>query len=253
MKVEKFKLMFKNNNGIPLTDELVLWRKPLELWNLKTNVVLANFKSLDEALTYDLGGEKIKDLVERTENFYFKYDGGRGADSGAMGGGFNHASGGGSGFDKSRFNAEFNALNHGDNSYENTLKHFVSKYANEDHEFGVAVDELGYVHSHIEGGKSSVAISGKNGQTILHNHPSGGNFSDSDLLSVSMGNEKGIVAVGKNGNYSFSKNSNFKANEFAKAVKSAKWPTKYDYDKGADWWLKKNAKKYGYTYSYKKA
>ena len=133
------------------------------------------------------------------------------------------------------------------------MKHFVSKYSNEDHEFGVAVDELGYVHSHIEGGKSSVAISGKKGQTILHNHPSGGNFSDSDLLSVSMGNEKGIVAVGKNGNYSFSKNSNFKANEFAKAVKSAKWPTKYDYDKGADWWLKKNAKKYGYTYSYKKA
>lgn len=25
---------------------------------------------------------------------------------------------------------------------------------------------------------------------------------------------------------------------------------KYDYDKGADWWLKKNAKKFGYNYSF---
>lgn len=34
-----------------------------------------------------------------------------------------------------------------------------------------------------------------------------------------------------------------------KAVKKAQWPAKYSYDKGADWWLKKNAKKYGYKYS----
>lgn len=30
---------------------------------------------------------------------------------------------------------------------------------------------------------------------------------------------------------------------------TAKWPTKYDYNKGADWWLKKNQRTYGYKYS----
>lgn len=246
MEIGKFKWTFKNNNAIPLTDELVLWRKPLELWNQNTNEVIATFKTLDEALDFDLGNETIRELVERTEQFYFKYNGGRGAGSGAMGGGFTSAGADGSGgFQKQLFNAEFNSAN---NSYDNTLKKFIDKYANSDHEFGIAVDELGYVYSHIEGGKSSVAISGGKGKTVVHNHPSGGNFSSADLLSTAMSSDSGIVAVGKNGNYSFKKNSNFKANEFAKGVKKAKWPTKYDYDKGADWWLKKNAKKYGYTY-----
>lgn len=49
--------------------------------------------------------------------------------------------------------------------------------------------------------------------------------------------------------YSFFKTKNFKSKEFIKAVKKAKWPANLNYDKGADWWLKKNAKTYGYKYS----
>lgn len=242
--------MFRNNNAIPLTDELVLWRKPLELWNQNTNEVIATFKTLEDAYKFNLGKETIKDLIERTDAFYFKYHGGRGAGSGAMGGGFGGNSTGGDGFSKQLLNAEFNAINHGENSFENTLKNFQDKYLNSDHEFGIAVDELGYVHKHIEGTAGAVAISGGKGQTIIHNHPEGGwgNFSDADLLSTAMGSESGIVATGGKGTFSFQKGSKFKANEFAKAVKSAKWPTKYNYDQGADWWLKNNAKKYGYTY-----
>ena len=32
-------------------------------------------------------------------------------------------------------------------------------------------------------------------------------------------------------------------------VFSAKWPAHYNYEDGADWWLRKNAKKYDYSYS----
>lgn len=251
MEIGRFRWMFKNNNAIPLNDELVLWRKPLELWNQNTNEVIATFKTLEEALDFDLGMETIRELIERTEAFYFKYHGGRGAGSGAMGGGFGGNDGlGGNGFKQSLFNAEFNAINNADNSFDKTLKNFQDKYLNADHEFGIAVDDLGYVHKHIEGTSGAVAINGGKGQTIIHNHPKDGwgNFSDADLLSTAMGSEKGIVATGGKGTFKFQKNGNFKANEFAKAVKSAKWPTKYNYDQGADWWLKNNAKKYGYTY-----
>ena len=44
----------------------------------------------------------------------------------------------------------------------------------------------------------------------------------------------------------------FKAKEFAKAVNRAQWPKNLSYDKGADWWLRKNAKTYGYKYSAQK-
>jgi len=99
-----------------------------------------------------------------------------------------------------------------------------------------------------------VAISGKNkGNMILHNHPSGGAFSDSGLISASLGNEKGIVASGKNGDYIFQKKGgHFKAAEFIKAVKTAKMKGK-DYDDAVDKWLKANQKKYGYTYKFVKA
>ena len=92
-------------------------------------------------------------------------------------------------------------------------------------------------------------ISGSKGQMVVHNHPGGGNFSDGDLLSISMESSKGIVAVGKDKTYTFTKNKNFKPKEFSKAVRKAQWPVEYSYDKGADWWLRNNAKKYGYKYS----
>lgn len=52
--------------------------------------------------------------------------------------------------------------------------------------------------------------------------------------------------------YSIVKTKNFKAKEFAKAVNKAQWPKNLSYDKGADWWLRKNAKTYGYKYSAQK-
>lgn len=247
MEILRFKEMLKNNNGIPITDSYILFNT-FELYDLKTNQSVY-YGSFEEALNAVIDNKTLRDIVLAAKGFELRYDGGRGGESGALGGGFGHASDSGNGSGKAKLNVEFNGARGKTGSYNETLKTFISKYANADHEYGVAADELGYVYSHMEGGKSSVMISGNKGQTVIHNHPSGSNFSDTDLISTALTSSNGIVAVGGGKTYSLAKTSKFSSNSFVKAVKTAKWPTKYNYDQGADWWLKKNAKTYGYKYS----
>ena len=248
MEIKKFLKLLHNNNAIRLNEEYILFND-LELYSFKT-MQETHFKSIEEFLNYEFQDSTMKAFIIRTEEFYNKYDGGRGSTSSAMGGGFNHARSGGGKDDlrNMKYPAEFN-VGGKNRSYEKTLALFKQKYGNADHEYGVTVDDMGFVHKHIEGGATSVSISGNKGQMILHNHPGGGNFSDSDLISVASTNERGIVAVGANKTYTFKKTKRFNSKGFIKAVKNAKWPAKYNYDKGADWWLKRNAKNYGYTYS----
>lgn len=140
-------------------------------------------------------------------------------------------------------------------SLEGALAEFKRKHLDSDHEWAYEVDSNGYVHQYVEGDTSSVAISGsarlRRGESsmIIHNHPGGGAFSDSDLLSVSANKrEKGIIASGKGYDYKFEKGTHFKAAQFTKAVKTARMSGR-DYDDAVDKWLKKNQKKYGYKYS----
>lgn len=35
----------------------------------------------------------------------------------------------------------------------------------------------------------------------------------------------------------------------ANSIRGAQWPRKMNYNDGADWWLRRNAKKYGLKYS----
>ena len=87
---------------------------------------------------------------------------------------------------------------------------------------------------------------------ILHNHPSGGHFSDADLISTAMdGRSKGIVATSGKAQYTFEKGTHFKANAFTKAVKNATLKGT-SYDDAVDKWLKANSKKYGYKYTKQK-
>jgi len=247
MTIDHFKLLLQGNNAIKLTDEYIIFND-LELFNLQTeeSVFLGSF---EELAAHPFEGETLGQFIEKQEAFYNSYHGGRGASSlsGKMGGGFTSANDRGGGVDKAKFPAEFN-VGGKNRSYDKTLALFQKKYANADHEYGITVDADGFVYRHIEGGKSSVGIWGNKGQMVLHNHPSGGNFSKADLISVSSSSEKGIVAVGKSSTYTMTKGKNFNAKGFIKAVNKAQWPVEYSYDKGADWWLKKNAKKYGYTY-----
>ena len=170
-----------------------------------------------------------------------------------MGGGFGSAGGGGGG-GKRLFPAELNYGTAGGNSVDDVLGRFRDKYGSADHEYAIAVDRLGYVKQHIEGGRHSVSISGDAGDTIIHNHPSGSNFSSADLNSFASTGIKSVIATSSNdttkGTYQITKGPKFKAKEFIKGVLEAKWDTsKYDYNSGADWWLKKNQKTYGYTYT----
>lgn len=250
MELKYFELLLKNNNAIRLTNEIMLFND-LELYDLIT-MESVYFENFDELYNHEINGQTIKELVLNTDVFYNQLDGGRGAEGPMkMGGGFTSARGGGlgGGIGAKLFPATFNTGGKF-RSLNKTLNAFANKYKNADIEYGITVDKDGFVHEHIQGGTTSVNIIGGKGQVVIHNHPSGGAFSKADLLHVASTNEHGIVAVGNKGNYILTKTKTFQSKEFIKAVNKAQWPIKYDYDKGADWWLKKNAKKFGYNYSF---
>lgn len=249
MELSYFRNLLNHNNAIRLTDRWIVF-SDFELYDMDNDesILSDSFEDLMSQPFED--GETLGDFIERQDEFYRTFSGGRGSRySSEMGGGFTSAGDDRDhGFRNAKFPAEFN-VGGKFRSYDKTLDLFVKKYANADHEYGVTVDDQGFVHHHIEGGKSSVAISGTRGQMILHNHPSGGNFSKADLISIASGFEKGIAAIGSKKIYTLTKSKRFDSKGFIKAVNRAQWPKNLDYDAGADWWLRKNAKKYGYKYT----
>lgn len=258
MELKRFETTLKNNNALDLIDDYIIFND-LELYNPNTNesVYFSNFEDL---YNFKIKDVTIREIIENIKDFIVTLDGGRGSGSTnqKMGGGFNHADRRGrpaEDYGATQFPARLNTGTGGRyKSYEKTLRKFENLYKNADVEYGASIDENGYATRLLKGGSTSVPIHGAKGEMLLHNHPSGGNFSDSDLLVVAKGSEKGIVAVGSNVKknrmrYTFTKTNHFKAKEFIKAVPKAQWPRGYSYDKGADWWLRRNAKKYGYKYS----
>lgn len=220
----------------------------LELYNTNTGET-KQYKTIDDVLA----DKEIKEKIDKL-TFYYYYMGGRGASSGQMGGGFTSA-GGEDSDSKNTYSASPAEFNSGGRKHniETVLNKFVEKYGNADREYAVSVDSQGFAHSYRVGGAHSVRISaaGK-GHTIIHNHPNGGNFSSADLLNLAGSkNQKGVIATNRKGYYDIQKSHNFNAKGFSKAVSRAQWPKKLSYDEGADWWLKKNQKKYGYKYGYK--
>lgn len=255
MQIEQFKREFEELNGVyAIPDKVVLTREPLELLDLATNRVIAVFENLDEALAFDINGKTLEQRVASWTEITFKRDGGRGGSSGLSTFSFGHASGGGGGSDTLDLPARMNVRLGINRTPEDTLRAFREAHVNDGYESGVAVDEQGFVTRYVHGGATSVAIYGKKGEIVYHNHPGqfGGNFSDSDLISTSLSGERGIVASAREGDYKFVKTHKFNASGFIKAVKSAKMRGK-DYTDAADRWLKANQKKYGYTYSFTKA
>ena len=132
-------------------------------------------------------------------------------------------------------------------------------------EFLVQVDDNGYVHAYNKGQAHSVGIQKVKNVTkydmskkvqgvapksmIIHNHPSGGHFSDADLINTArLKNTKGVVATGSKGaTFTLRKGTHFKADAFIKAVSKAKL-NGLDYDHAVHNWLTANQKKYGYKY-----
>lgn len=255
MRIEHFRYAFKRLNGFYLKEHIILFRKPLELWNEVTGESIT-FKTLDDVLEYEFDGEKIKSIIERTDTLYIPpLNGGRGAGDGTQKSFKFGSAGGGDGTpDKQLLPAQAN-VRIKSKTMSGAMEEFRNKHGNSDHEWAYEIDDNGYVHQYVEGKAHSVAIGsrgkvGKGQKTmILHNHPSGGHFSDADLISTSMdARSKGIVATSTKAQYIFEKGTHFKANSFIKAVKNANMKGK-SYDDAVDKWLSKNARKFGYKYT----
>lgn len=258
MTIEYFRFLFNREYDVfYLTDRIMLMKKPYSIWFEDTDITV-NFKSVNDMLKYEIDGATVEEMIKALDKPHTpQLSGSRGAKSGANGTfKFNHArgEGGKTGNGKALLPAQANVRIES-KSLEGALAEFKRRHLDSDHEWAYEVDSNGYVHQYVEGDTSSVAISGsarlRRGESsmIIHNHPGGGAFSDSDLLSVSANRqEKGIIASGKNYDYKFEKGTHFKAAQFTKAVKTAVMSGK-DYDDAVDKWLKKNQSKYGYKYS----
>lgn len=227
----------------------------MELWNPQ-DAKTVTFPDWDAAFAYHDGAYSFADNVEEMRSVLIDENGGRGASSSTKGAmktfRFGHAAHGkGENLSQSKFPAEFND-GEKTQSFDKALAKFRRKHANSDTEYAITVDEQGYVHQYKHGGGTAVQIAGRKGQMVIHNHPSGGAFSDSDLLSTAQTPAKGIVATGAKGSYIVRKTQKFKAKAFAKGVKTAQMQGT-SYDDAVDKWLTANQKKYGYQYEFRKA
>lgn len=254
MTSERLLEIFQHLSFVELDNFMITEDK--EVFNTQTEEFTI-FNNWDQLLDHKIHGQPIRDALDAIE-FVFSYDGGRGSSSGSgeMGGGFNHASQRGrkaENYGKIEFPAVFNTQGRFATQDE-AIRLFNDRYKDSDIEYGISVDENGFVHRHIRGSATSVPISayGKN-HIVVHNHPSGGAFSDTDLLSTAQDKHAtGIVATAGKVSHIFRKGSDFKAAEFARAIKKAKWPKDLSYDAGVKWWMKKNAKDFGFTYEVRK-
>ena len=255
MRIEHFRYLFNRINGFYLKKNVIMFRKPVELWNEVTGESVV-FKTVDEALEHVIDGETVKSIIERSATLYIPpICGGRGAGSGSQGEfQFGHADQRGQGENDTPLLPAYANTKIKSKTFDGALAEFKKNHLLADREFAYEVDENGDVHQYIQGAAHSVGIGTsrnvRNRTTmIIHNHPSGGAFSDADLISTALdGKSKGIIASGKKHDYKFEKGTHFKATEFTKAVKTAKMKGK-DYDDAVDKWLKNNQKKYGFKYS----
>lgn len=269
MQLDRFRSEFKRLNGIYATDEVVLFRRPLELYNLTTNETIAKFRSLDEALAFELDGKTLLQRVRDWSEIRFPMEhGGRGSGSGMGFDGKWPSAGSGNSKDEttSDFPARMNVRVGVNRTYDDMVRAFAQAHAADDIEHGVVVDELGYATKYRHGNAGSISgLSGSGREIAIHNHPKDGwpNFSKEDIVNTAMGTRRGIVAVSSKqgrsaetakyaGTYSFVKSHNFDASGFVKAINQAKISGK-DYNDAVDKWLRNNQKKYGYKYSYSRA
>lgn len=269
MQKSTFRYYFKRLGGVFVTDKVVLFRRPLQLYSLAADKVIADFKDLEEAFAFDFGGKTLAQVIEGWARIpVMAKNGGRGGGSGmGFSGGWPAAGGGGgSGFSSRDLPARMNVrLSGASRSYDDMLREFAKAHAGAGEEHGITVDAHGFTTQYIHGTAGAVAISGRTGEIVVHNHPAGGwpTFSKEDVVATAMESSRGIVAVSSTagrsadtakyaGTYTFVKGQRFNASGFVKGVNSAKLSGK-DYNDAVDKWLRANQKKYGYSYSYVKA
>ena len=249
MTLEHFRRLFKDRAGVELRGFAVF--KQRGKWQLIVNGESTVYKKLEELAETVVNGKTVMQHIDELKKIQPRPLSSKGdRPTGPQRSAFDHA-GGGRGTSTPDFPSRFNT---GDRfqTEEKMAEEFRKRYARSRIEHGITVDERGYVTQHVHGDATSVGISGRKGEMVYHNHPGkhGGSFSDSDLLSTAMEQSRGIVAVAREGTYTFIKGRKFDAAGFYAAVKKAKVPADLDYDAGVAHWMKKNAKKYDFTYSF---
>lgn len=265
MDRDKFRYAIRDVDAVQLAENAILFRNPLRIVEFFEDTAKTTFFSrfreelldFDDVFDYVVSsvGQTVGTIIDGMSTVFPVLNGGGGGGSGMNTFKFNHAGGNAKGEDTvSRFPAEANVRIKA-KSEEGALEEFADRFQLADHEFLYAVDSQGFVHQFNEGQTSSVGINGSvRGLTIMHNHPSGGAFSDTDMISFAMTGAKSIIASGKNGDYILKRGTHFKPEQFVRAVKNAR-PQGKDYDDAARRWLgdKNRQKKYGFTFQFVKA
>ncbi|HEL2057751.1 TPA: hypothetical protein TY768_000919 [Streptococcus suis] len=241
-RIEKLAEIFRYVSSIELKDEILF--DDLELYN-KVTGESTWYQSIDDV-------EDDERIMEQVREIEFILGGGRGASvKNGKTLGFSSAA------VRSKSTPIFPAsLNNQGRfaSVEGVIQNFIKKHGAAKREYSAAIDEQGFAHNYIKGGKSNVSVAPINGKfTAIHNHPSGGNFSSTDLHTfASVKNMSSLVATNDSKAYRITKTKRFDAKGFEKAMSRARWAGEdtESYNKGADRWLKRNAKRFGYVYSY---
>lgn len=254
MTLDKFRWLFKDRAGVELKGFAVF--KQRGRWILVANGENTTYKRLEQLAEAVVNGKQVSQHIAEFEKvkpsvLTAKGDRPQGPQKSA----FDHARGGGGwGATTSDHPARFNT---GDRfqTEEKMASKFTALHANSKEEHAITIDEHGNVTQYNHGDKTSVGIMGRKGEMVYHNHPGGSDgmghsFSDSDLLAAAQDQSRGIIAVAPEGTYSFVKGRKFDAAGFYSAVKNAKVPANLDYDAGVAHWMKQNAKKYDFTYSF---
>lgn len=243
-----FRHEFKQRHGVQLTENHILFRKPLELYNLKTDESI-KFNSLDDAYKFEIDGKTIKQIITDAtmEMFKIRLDGGSGNGSGSKQK-FKFGNGGANNTKlrsdlPARMNTKIKTK-----TVAGAISEFRNKHQQDKKESMIMIDSDGFVSQYNHGAAHSLAFTDthKNG-LVVHNHPSDSHFSKRDLLNLSTTQTRGVVATTKQGYYHIEKGTHFKANKWANAVNNAVFGGK-DYNDAVDKWLKRNQKTYGYKY-----
>lgn len=267
MQISSFLAEFKHRAGVFVTPAVVLLRKPLEVYDLITDTVIAkgNKKNRfdDSILDTIIDGRTLREHIASWSALpEIAYRGGGGSSSDAFSGSWNFSGNS----NKDNNNADYPArFNQRTKSPADTLERFRAKHASDNmQEHGITVDDKGFVTQYVHGNSGSVSVHARNGEMIYHNHPSAGwpIFSKEDIYVAATENAKGIVAsssrAGRSdstvkyaGDYSFTKNQNFKANDFLKELNKAQLKGK-DYNDAVSKWLgnKARQRKYGYKFTF---
>lgn len=248
-----FRHLFKLEGAVTI-GKYTLWYKSMNLWNEETDEII-HFKSLDDALLFEIDGKTIKDIVAEADMTLFQMilEGGSGNSSGAT---KEFGVGEGSGemvipdFDlPARMNTKIKIK-----TEQEAIKVFREMHKDSKVEHAVNIDLDGFASGYSHGSEGSVIPAPhKKGDMTIHNHPERrwgklSHFSFADLKNTVMSSKRGIIATHDDGYYKFLKGGHFKGEQFIRDLKKARFKGK-DYDDAFDKWLRKNQKTYGYKYT----